>query len=250
MGLYAAPRLLPAGDGAVSVELGRRDLARGERARADARAPAPGRAAAGAGRHGAHVPVAPRPVRSARPAVDRRCERGSVELSGRLADAPPPPGRRVELPCAYGGAHGPDLEEVARRLDLTPAEVVAPPRGRRALRLLRRLHARAAVHGRAAGAADHPAARPPAHEDARPAASRSAGRRPPSTRSRAPAASGSSAGPRSASTIPARPSRSSSAPATASASGRSTRPSTTRSPRRWRPATYRPRIEAEAMRSR
>src|SRR4029077_10523253 len=34
------------------------------------------------------------------------------------------PGRRVELPCAYGGAHGADLEEGARRLDLTPAEVV------------------------------------------------------------------------------------------------------------------------------
>ena len=42
----------------------------------------------------------------------------------RLADARPPPGRRVELPCAYGGVHGPDLEEVARRLGLAPAEVV------------------------------------------------------------------------------------------------------------------------------
>jgi inhibitor of KinA len=30
----------------------------------------------------------------------------------------------VELPCAYGGAHGPDLDEVARRLGLAPAEVV------------------------------------------------------------------------------------------------------------------------------
>jgi KipI family sensor histidine kinase inhibitor len=42
----------------------------------------------------------------------------------RLAGAVPPPGRQVELPCAYGGEHGPDLEEVARRLDLDPAEVV------------------------------------------------------------------------------------------------------------------------------
>src|SRR5262249_61026118 len=33
-------------------------------------------------------------------------------------------GRRVELPCAYGGAHGPDLDEVARRLGLTAEEVV------------------------------------------------------------------------------------------------------------------------------
>jgi inhibitor of KinA len=29
----------------------------------------------------------------------------------------------VELPCAYGGEHGPDLEEVARRLGLAPDEV-------------------------------------------------------------------------------------------------------------------------------
>ncbi|MGH7263677.1 MAG: 5-oxoprolinase subunit PxpB [Candidatus Rokuibacteriota bacterium] len=45
-------------------------------------------------------------------------------LAGRLESAAPPPGRRVELPCAYGGAHGPDLETVARRLDLSPDEVV------------------------------------------------------------------------------------------------------------------------------
>ncbi|MBI3454174.1 MAG: 5-oxoprolinase subunit PxpB [Candidatus Rokubacteria bacterium] len=41
-----------------------------------------------------------------------------------LAVAAPPRGRRVELPCAYGGEHGPDLDEVARRLGLTPEEVV------------------------------------------------------------------------------------------------------------------------------
>ena len=50
--------------------------------------------------------------------------RGSSSCAARLGDAPPPPGRQVELPCAYGGEHGPDLDEVARRLDLTPAEVV------------------------------------------------------------------------------------------------------------------------------
>ena len=31
----------------------------------------------------------------------------------------------MELPCVYGGEYGPDLEEVARRLALAPAEVVA-----------------------------------------------------------------------------------------------------------------------------
>jgi inhibitor of KinA len=40
-----------------------------------------------------------------------------------LAGAAPPAGRRVELPCAYGGEHGPDLPEVARRLGLSPDEV-------------------------------------------------------------------------------------------------------------------------------
>lgn len=45
-------------------------------------------------------------------------------LLTRLDDAPPAPGRRVELPCAYGGEHGPDLEEVARRLGLAADEVI------------------------------------------------------------------------------------------------------------------------------
>jgi inhibitor of KinA len=44
-------------------------------------------------------------------------------LAPALAGAVPPAGRRVELPCAYGGEHGPDLEEVARRLGLAPEEV-------------------------------------------------------------------------------------------------------------------------------
>jgi KipI family sensor histidine kinase inhibitor len=45
-------------------------------------------------------------------------------LAPQLAMMAPPAGRHVELPCAYGGEHGPDLEEVARRLGLDPAEVV------------------------------------------------------------------------------------------------------------------------------
>ena len=36
----------------------------------------------------------------------------------------PLPGRLVEIEVRYGGAHGPDLEDVARHAALTPAEVV------------------------------------------------------------------------------------------------------------------------------
>jgi KipI family sensor histidine kinase inhibitor len=124
MGLYPEPRLLPAGDGAVSVELGdtisREANTRAltlERLLLDARLPGlldtvPSFRALLV-QYDARV--LPWPTLRAR----------LLELSGRLAGAAPPPGRRVELPCAYGGVHGPDLEEVARRLDLTPAEVVA-----------------------------------------------------------------------------------------------------------------------------
>lgn len=52
-------------------------------------------------------------------------------MVGRLRDLLPragaghlPPSRLVELPCCYGGEHGPDLEAVAERLGLTPEEVV------------------------------------------------------------------------------------------------------------------------------
>ena len=41
----------------------------------------------------------------------------------REEEAPPP--RLVELPVCYGGAHGPDLEDLARRHGLSPDEVVA-----------------------------------------------------------------------------------------------------------------------------
>jgi KipI family sensor histidine kinase inhibitor len=123
MGLYAAPRLLPAGDGAVSVELGD-EISREANTRAltlerlvlEARLPG-------------LVDTVPTfrallvqydPLVLPWAALRARL----LQLTGRLADAPPPPGRRVELPCAYGGEHGPDLDEVARRLDLTPADVV------------------------------------------------------------------------------------------------------------------------------
>jgi KipI family sensor histidine kinase inhibitor len=124
MGLYASARLLAAGDGAVSVELGD-EISR----EASARVLALERLLLDAGLPGL-VDTVPTfrallvhydPLRLPWPVLERRL----LELTPRLADAPPPPGRRVELPCAYGGAHGPDLEEVARRLGLAPDEVVA-----------------------------------------------------------------------------------------------------------------------------
>ena len=44
-----------------------------------------------------------------------------VEQAGATAM---PPAREVELPCGYGGELGPDLEAAARRLDLSPDELV------------------------------------------------------------------------------------------------------------------------------
>jgi inhibitor of KinA len=51
----------------------------------------------------------------------------AAALENRLADlevAVPPPGRLVEVPVRYGGAHGPDLAEVAQHAGMTSAEVV------------------------------------------------------------------------------------------------------------------------------
>jgi inhibitor of KinA len=124
MGLYAAPRLLPAGDGAVSVELAD-EISR----EANARALTLERLLLAARLPGLvdTVPTFRALLVHYDPLVLpwATLHARLLELSGRLADAPPPPGRRVELPCAYGGEHGPDLEEVARRLALVPAEVVA-----------------------------------------------------------------------------------------------------------------------------
>ncbi len=123
MGLYPEPRLLPAGDGAVSVELSD-EISREANARALTlerlllEAQVPGLVDTVPSFRSLLVQYDPAVLPWA--ALRARI----VELTGRLADAPPPPGRQVELPCAYGGVHGPDLEEVARRLALTPAEVV------------------------------------------------------------------------------------------------------------------------------
>ena len=102
MGLYASPRLLPAGDGAVSIELAD-DISRDANARAltlerlllEARLPG-------------LVDTVPT-FRALLVHYDplalpwTTLESTLRQLSARLADAPPPPGRRVELPCAYGG---------------------------------------------------------------------------------------------------------------------------------------------------
>jgi inhibitor of KinA len=46
---------------------------------------------------------------------------GLAEQAGATAM---PPAREVELPCCYGGELGPDLADAARRLDLSPDELV------------------------------------------------------------------------------------------------------------------------------
>jgi inhibitor of KinA len=123
MTLYAEPRLLPAGDCAVSVELAD-EISREANARvltlerllAEPRLPG-------------LVETVPT-FRSLLVYYDPLVMSGEALaaririLAAGLAAAAPPAGRRVELPCAYGGEYGPDLDEVARRLGLTPGEVV------------------------------------------------------------------------------------------------------------------------------
>jgi len=123
MSLYAAPRLLPAGDAAVSVELAD-EISREANARVltlerlllDGRVPG-------------IVETLPT-FRALLVTYDplvlswERLRAVVDALAPRLARAPAPPGRHLELPCAYGGEYGPDLEEVARRLGLAPADVI------------------------------------------------------------------------------------------------------------------------------
>ena len=151
MGLYPTPRLLPAGDAAVSVELGD-EISREANARAltlerlllDARLPGLVDTVPTFRSLLVHYDPLVLPWATLRARL--------LDLAERLADARPPPGRRVELPCAYGGAHGPDLEEVAPPAGAHAGGGRPAPRRRGALRLLRRLHAGSPVHGRSAGA--------------------------------------------------------------------------------------------------
>jgi KipI family sensor histidine kinase inhibitor len=60
------------------------------------------------------------------PAVEATV-RAAASAAAELAAAPP---RRVEIPVTYGGEAGPDLDFVARRAGLTPAQVVGLHTGR------------------------------------------------------------------------------------------------------------------------
>ncbi|MGH7320837.1 MAG: 5-oxoprolinase subunit PxpB [Candidatus Rokuibacteriota bacterium] len=123
MAIYSEPRLLPAGDLAISVELAD-EISREANARVltlerllgDARLP--GIVEMLPTFRALLIQYDPQEL-----AWDELCVRLRA-LVPRLAGAAPPPGRWVDLPCAYGGEHGPDLEEVARRLDLAADDVV------------------------------------------------------------------------------------------------------------------------------
>src|SRR5512145_410168 len=123
MGVYSTPRFLPAGDGAVSVELGD-DISR----EANTRALTLERLLLDAGLPGLvdTIPTFRSLLVHSDPLVLpwATLRTRLSDLVAGLAVARPPAGRRVELPCAYGGVHGPDLETVARRLGLTPEDVV------------------------------------------------------------------------------------------------------------------------------
>ncbi|MBO8142285.1 MAG: 5-oxoprolinase subunit PxpB [Firmicutes bacterium] len=117
-------RVVPAGDEAILVEFGRRisrDLFRRVRGLADELS----------------GPARPAWVREVVPAYgsvlvyydpDRVAFAAATEQLRSLAEEAAarelPPARPVEVPVRYGGVDGPDLEWVARRTGLSPAEVV------------------------------------------------------------------------------------------------------------------------------
>lgn len=51
------------------------------------------------------------------------------DIVGRIADGAQLSARRIEIPVCYGGKHGPDLEDVAKRMGLAPDEVVKAHHG-------------------------------------------------------------------------------------------------------------------------
>jgi inhibitor of KinA len=123
MPLYPEPRPLPAGDRALTVEVADEILGQ-----ANARVLVLERLLAEAGFRGVveTVPTYRSLLVHYDPLVlptDTLVER-LRGLFPRLAGATTPPGRQVELPCAYGGRYGFELEDAARRLDLSPDEVV------------------------------------------------------------------------------------------------------------------------------
>ena len=123
MPLYAEPRCLPAGDVAISVELAD-EISR----EANARVLTLERLLAAE-----RLPGVIETVPSFRSllvyydplVLPYAALRARLwELVPRLTAEAPPPERRIELPCAYGGEYGPDLESVGQRFGLSPEEVV------------------------------------------------------------------------------------------------------------------------------
>ncbi len=122
MTIYAEPRILPAGDLAVSVELAD-EISREANARVLTlerlltQPPFPGVVETVPTFRSLLVHYDPL-VLPAKALIER-----IRVLAPELSRAAPPAGRQVELPCAYGGEYGPDLEEVGRRLGLAPEDV-------------------------------------------------------------------------------------------------------------------------------
>ncbi|SMH62187.1 5-oxoprolinase subunit PxpB [Azospirillum agricola] len=119
-----SPRLLPAGDGALVVELGE-----GIAPALNAAVHRLDRRIADAGLPGV-VETVPT-YRSVLVVFDPAATdpdslgRALLGLAGGLSEAATGPQRRWIVPVCFGGVHGEDLDEVARRAGLTTAEVVA-----------------------------------------------------------------------------------------------------------------------------
>lgn len=51
------------------------------------------------------------------------------DIIGEIAEGAALSSRRIQIPVCYGGKHGPDLEDVAKRMDLSPEQVVQAHHG-------------------------------------------------------------------------------------------------------------------------
>jgi KipI family sensor histidine kinase inhibitor len=129
VGSIAVPRIVPFGERAWLLEIGDDvDVALSERVLAIAATIDERRASEGLDAIAPAVPayasvlVAFDPRRIGSGTVRALLE-AAVAAPSRAASVARPPDV-VEIPVRYGGADGPDLEEVARRLGLTPAAVV------------------------------------------------------------------------------------------------------------------------------
>ena len=118
-------RLLPQGEGGITVELGDAiDPAVNARVHALARTVAgrlPGQVLEVVPSY-ASLLVIFDPLAVPRARLARRLEALAREITGAVAE---PPRRVVQVPVCYGGELGPDLAEVARLTGLSPEDVVA-----------------------------------------------------------------------------------------------------------------------------